>query len=82
MKEAKNGRIMLTIDEKGNGHVMIDATKSQTKTMVYGLLNELRKISRDTYEAIMERIIREDIKEDLRSDDKVLFDLLFGGDDE
>lgn len=80
MNETKEGRIVLRLNEKGEGSVRIECTRAQAASMTYELMKTLREKSRDEYEGVMEKLIREDlVGEDVDEDVKDFFDMLFGG---
>lgn len=80
MNETKEGRIVLRHDGKNEGSVRIECTRVQAAIMTYKLMETLREKSREEYEAVMEKLIREDlVGEDMDEDEKDLFNMLFGG---
>ena len=80
MNETKKGRIVLRHDGKNEGSVRIECTRAQAAIMTYKLMETLRDKSREEYEAVMEKLIREDlVGEDMDEDEKDLFNMLFGG---
>lgn len=80
MNKTKEGRFVLTLNGKGEGSVRIDCTRIQAAFMAYTLMQTLREKSRDEYEGVMEKLIREDlVGEDVDEEVKYLFELLFGG---
>ena len=78
MNKIKEERIVLTLNGKGEGSVLIECTRVQAASMTYALMQTLREKSRDEYEGVMEKLIREDlVGEDEETKD--FFNMLLGG---
>ena len=75
MKKINEGKIVLTLNAKGEGSVQIECTRVQAVSMTYALMQTLREKSRDEYEEVMEKLILDDLDED----EKDFFNMLRGG---